>query len=159
MKKIALVVVLMAAVVCFCSAAGAQESSGLKGKTGFGYTNAGTPLGLKMWVSDGMALDASVGFNTAAGVQNFGIQLGADFVMSNKYPVVLQFRPALGFDVGATTNLSVPIMLNIEYFVTKNLSLSAGSGALIFWQLSPASAFTFSHCVNTTSSLGVIYYF
>ncbi len=159
MKKFVLVATLIMAAVCLSSAAGAQESAGLKGKTGFGYTNSGTPLGLKMWMSDGMALDASVGFNTAAAVQNFGIQLGADFVIANKYPVVLQFRPALGFDVGVTTNLSVPIMLNIEYFVTKNLSLTAGSGALIFWQLSPASAFTFSHCVNTTSSLGVMYYF
>ncbi|GEM_PF-2242201 len=158
MRKLFIMTVLVVALACLSSAAGAQESSGLKGKTGFGYTNAGTPLGLKMWMADNMALDASVGFNTT-GTQNFGVQLGADFVVANKYPVLLEFRPALGFDVGAATNLSVPIMLNIEYFVTKNLSLTAGSGALIFWQLSPASAFTFSHCVNTTSSLGVMYYF
>ena len=158
MRKIYLMLVLVFAIACLSHAEGTQESSGLKGKIGFGYTNAGTPLGFKMWMADNMAVDASVGFNTT-GTQNFGVQLGADFVMANKYPVLLEFRPALGFDVGAATNLSVPVMLNIEYFVTKNLSLTAGAGALIFWQMSAPASFTFSHCVNTTSSLGVMYYF
>ena len=153
MKKLSLVLAVLAVLVGFSSVASAQESS-LKGKMGIGYMNAGTPLGLKMWLSDGFALDASVGVNTA-NAQVFGIQLGVDMVMANKYPVVLQFRPAVGLDLGAVVNFSIPLMLNMEYFVTKNLSLSAGTGLL--FTVTPA--FVFSHCVVTTNNLGVIYYF
>ena len=153
MKKLSLVLAILAVVVGYSSVASAQESS-LKGKMGIGYMNAGTPLGLKMWLSDGFALDASVGVNTA-NAQVFGIQLGVDMVMANKYPVVLQFRPAVGLDFGAVVNFSIPLMLNMEYFVTKNLSLSAGTGLL--FTVTPA--FVFSHCVVTTNNLGVIYYF
>ena len=153
MKKLSLVLAVLAVLVGFSSVASAQESS-LKGKMGIGYMNAGTPLGLKMWLSDGFALDASVGVNTA-NAQVFGIQLGVDMVMANKYPVVLQFRPAVGLDFGTVVNFSIPLMLNMEYFVTKNLSLSAGTGLL--FTVTPA--FVFSHCVVTTNNLGVIYYF
>ena len=153
MKKLSLVLAILAVVVGYSSVASAQESS-LKGKMGIGYMNAGTPLGLKMWLSDGFALDASVGVNTA-NAQVFGIQLGVDMVMANKYPVVLQFRPAVGLDFGTVVNFSIPLMLNMEYFVTKNLSLSAGTGLL--FTVTPA--FVFSHCVVTTNNLGVIYYF
>lgn len=153
MKKIGLVLAVLAVVAGYSSVASAQEVS-LKGKMGIGYSNAGTPLGLKMWLSDGFGVDASVGVNTA-NAQVFGIQLGVDLVMANKYPVILEFRPAVGLDFGGVVNFSVPLMLNIEYFVTKNLSLSAGTGLL--FQITPA--FVFSHCVVTTNNLGVIYYF
>ena len=153
MKKFGLIVAVLAVVAGFSSVASAQEVS-LKGKIGFGYTNAGTPLGVKMWLSDGFGVDASVGVNTAA-TQTFGIQLGADMVLANKYPVLLQFRPAVGLDFGAATNFSIPLMMNVEYFVTKNLSVTAGAGVL--FQITPA--FVFSHCVVTTNNLGVIYYF
>ena len=153
MKKIGLVLAVLAVVLGISSVASAQEVS-LKGKMGFGYTNAGTPIGIKMWLSDGFGVDASVGVNTAA-TQTFGFQLGVDLVLANKYPVVPQFRPAVGLDFGGATNFSIPLMMNIEYFVTKNLALSAGAGFL--FQITPA--FVFSHCVVTTNNLGVIYYF
>ena len=153
MKKLGLVLAVFAVVAGFSSVASAQEAS-LKGKMGVGYMNSGTPLGIKMWLSDGFGLDASIGVNTA-NTQVFGIQLGVDMVMANKYPVILQFRPAVGLDFGGVVNFSIPLMLNIEYFVTKNLSLSAGTGLL--FTVTPA--FVFSHCVVTTNNLGVIYYF
>ena len=153
MKKIGLVLVVLAVVFGVCFVANADEMS-LKGKMGFGYTNAGTPLGVKMWMSDGFGFDAAVGFNSST-TQVFGIQVGADMVMANKYPVLLEFRPAVGLDVGGATNLSVPLMLNIEYFVTKNFSLTVGTG--ILFQITPAVVV--SHCVTTTSNMGVMYYF
>ncbi len=153
MKKIGLIVAVLAVVLGISATAGAEEMS-LKGKMAVGYTNAGTPLGLKMWLTDGLGVDASVGVNTAA-TQTFGIQLGADLVMANKYPVLVEFRPAVGLDFGGATNFSIPLMMNIEYFVTKNLSVTAGAGVL--FQITPA--FVFSHCVVTTNNLGVMYYF
>ncbi|MFH1075206.1 MAG: hypothetical protein V1752_08985 [Candidatus Firestonebacteria bacterium] len=153
MKRLGLVLVVFAVVLGVSSAANAEDV-GLKGKLGIGYTNSGTPLGAKMWLSDGFGVDASVGVNTA-NAQVFGIQLGVDMVMANKYPVILEFRPAVGLDFGAVVNFSIPLMLNIEYFVTKNLSLSAGTGVL----LTVTPAFVFSHCVVATNNLGVIYYF
>lgn len=153
MKKYGLVFAVLAVVFGVSSAATAENVS-LKGKMGFGYTNSGTPIGLKMWLSDDLGVDASIGVNTA-NAQVFGIQLGVDLVMANRYPVILEFRPAVGLDFGTVVNISVPFTLNIEYFVTKELSLTAGAG----FQIQVAPSFVFSHCVVTMSNVGILYYF
>jgi len=174
MRKCWLVLLIFALVVCFPEFVnGAKVKkvieveepdipyTGMKlaGKLGFGYSNCGTPLGLKYWLSDTIALDAGFGFSTADNVQNFGTQVGFNLVLVSTEPVLLEFRGSMGFDTGVTTNLNWMPVVAVEYFVTKNVSLNLGVGLLFYLQVSPAASFTFSHTTGTTGSLGFYYYF
>ena len=126
------------------------------GKMGLGYSNSGTPLGMKMWLSDSFGLDFAVGFNSAAAAQNFGLEVAVDLVMAKADPVQLQLRGGMAMNFGLVTNLYWPLGFNIEYYVTKNLSLNLALGLQLAVE---NAAFRISSFCNTTGGLGVIYYF
>ncbi|MFH1823756.1 MAG: hypothetical protein ABH873_00810 [Candidatus Firestonebacteria bacterium] len=174
MRKFGVILCGLVFVLCFVSFSSAdkvkkvievEESNvsytGMKmaGKLGFGYTNSGTPIGFKYWLGDTTAIDVGFGVATGANIQNFGTNLGFNLVLTSREPILLQFRGSTGFDAGAATNLNWASVLGVEYFVSKNLSLGLGVGVLFYLQVSPASAFSFSHCAGTTGNLGFYYYF
>ena len=148
MKKFLMLLVVLAAVISFSTSASA-------GKMGIGYMNSGTPLGMKMWLSDSFGLDFGLGFATGAG-QNFALEVGVDMVMAKVDATQFQLRGGMAMNFGAVTNLYWPLGLNIEYYVAKNLSLNMGAGIQLSVQNSVFVASTFC---NTTGGLGVIYYF
>lgn len=159
MRKLVMVMFAVVVALSFVQVVKAETPyTGMKmaGEFGFGYFNSGTPLGFKYWLGDRFAIDAGVGFATGAG-QNFGIQAGIDIVLASFDSVLLQFRPAIGFDIGAVTNLSWPIMAEVEYFVTKNMSLNLGVGILLY--LPGGGSFTVTHAVGSTGNLGFYFYF
>jgi len=145
MKKLFLVLAL---VLTFAATASA-------GKMGIGYMNSGTPLGMKLWLSDSFGLDFGAGFATGAG-QNFALEVGVDMVMAKVDTTQFQLRGGMAMNFGAVTNLYWPLGINIEHYVAKNLSLNMGMGIQLSVQNTVFVASTFC---NTTGGLGVIYYF
>jgi hypothetical protein len=162
MKKVLVLVVLVVVTAVYCSLGySAPSGTGIKlgGKLGLGYTVSDAPLGVKYWMSDSFGMDLGFGVTTGNAAKNFAVQVGADIVLANNDPVLLQFRGAMGFDTGAATNLYWTPALKVEYFVAKNLSVNVCMGLLLWLQVSPVSAFTFSHNVGSTGNLGIYYYF
>ena len=125
-------------------------------KMGIGYNNSGTPLGMKIWLTDSFGLDFGVGFNSSANAQNFGLEAAVDLVVAKADPVFLELRGGMAMNFGQVTNLYWPLGFNIEYYVTKNLSLNMGLAIQLALE---NTAFRISSFCNTTGGLGVIYYF
>ncbi|MEI7904054.1 MAG: hypothetical protein WCI43_01400 [Candidatus Firestonebacteria bacterium] len=149
MKKFLMLLVIAAVVIGLSVPASA-------GKMGVGYSNSGTPLGVKMWLTDSFGLDAAIGYNSAAASQNVGIEVAVDMVMAKVDTVQFQLRGGMAMNFGLVTNLYWPLGFNIEYYVAKNLSLNLGMGV----QFAVENAvFRFSTFCNTTGGLGVYYYF
>jgi len=76
--------------------------------------------------------------------------------MAKADAVQFQLRGGMAMNVGVVTNLYWPLGVNIEYYVTKNLSLNLGLGIQLALE---NSAFRISSFCNTTGGLGVFYYF
>ena len=146
-------------VMAFVGAAWAENANQrVVGKKGIGFYNGVAPVGVRYWMSDGMALDFGVGLTMNTKVPNpgnqadetlmdFSFDVGVPFVLHSEENMIVYFRPGLtlqgdqGFvsgtgttarDKGYDTAFSGELSLGGEFFLGNfgwpNLSFSGQVG-------------------------------
>jgi hypothetical protein len=147
---------------------------------GLGYFRPEFPVGGRVWVSEKVAFDAGVGFNTLktetgsttnADLSTFGFDLGMPYVVCStdkaKFFVRPGFSYATGKDKVANTDVTafwVSGSLGAEYFLSDNFSIQAAHGLRYTSQENKTGATkvktkTFSSEAFGLSSIGFHYYF
>lgn len=133
---------LLLTAVTLVSLAAPAMAVDLQGKAGFGYVRPEFPVGGRLWLNDGLALDAGIGFSNFSpdqgdGETAWGIDFGVPFVIRNQGNAIFFVRPGLsatsdGGDedtaAGQTTEFWVSGTLGAEYFFTDNFSIQAAHG-------------------------------
>ena len=147
---------------------------------GLGYFRPEFPVGGRVWVSEQVAFDAGVGFNTLktetgsttnADLSSFGFDLGMPYVVAStdkaKFFVRPGFSYATGKDKVANTDVTAFWLsgsLGAEYFLSDNFSIQAAHGLRYTSQENKTGATkvktkTFSSEAFGLSSIGFHYYF
>lgn len=113
-------------------------------KFGFGYFDPSFPVGGRVWVSEKLALDAGVSFNTLKeetgstttdDISLMGADIGAVFVVAGSEKTKFFVRPAISFASGEDKFPQADISafwvrgsLGVEHWLSDNFSIQAAHG-------------------------------